>query len=421
MIEFLSGVLTESFLLAARMAPYLLLGILVAGALHVVLPEGLVARHMGKPGVGSVFRASALGVPLPLCSCGVVPVAASLKKSGASDGAVVGFLITTPTSGVDSILATYSLLGAGFAAIRVVASFIVGLVAGIVTSLVRRGSETDVVEPVASEIGKEKQSIPRRILVGLEYSLGDLLGSIAKPLVIGTLLGGVIAYALPPGILEQYIGQGLLSYFLMLLVAVPLYVCASGSIPLAAALLAKGISPGAAIIFLLAGPATNAATVTVVYRLLGRRAFTVYMSVLVAGVFAVGIAADAIFGWFPSLLPGVVHAGMHAMSGLSWLELASGAVLLLASGYHLFGKKLMTSKNQQEMGPDALTVKVPDMNCQHCVQSITKAVSKLDGFVEIHADPSSKLVTLAFEGAVDGGAVMAAIEGAGFHPEEQPS
>ena len=418
MIEFVTGVLNESFLLAARMAPYLMLGILVAGALHVVLPAGLVARHMGKPGVGSVFRASALGVPLPLCSCGVIPVAASLKKNGASDGAVVGFLITTPTSGVDSILATYSLLGAGFAAIRVVATFIVGLVAGIVTSLVRRGEPGDIVEPATNDENNAGLSIGKRIVVGLEYGLGDLLGSIAKPLVIGTLLGGVIAYALPPGILEQYIGQGLLSYLLMLLVAIPLYVCASGSIPLAAALLAKGISPGAALIFLLAGPATNAATVAVVYRMLGRRAFTVYSVVLVAGVFLAGLATDAFFGWFPALLPEIAHHGAHAMGGLSVLELTCGAILVLASAYHLFGKKIMSARNQQDMGPDALTVKVPDMNCQHCVQSITKAVSGLDGFKDIHADPSSKLVKLAFVGAVDGRAVMAAIEDAGFHPEE---
>jgi hypothetical protein len=320
------------------MAPYLLLGIVVAGVLHLLLPVGMVARHLGSGGIGSVFKASAMGVPLPLCSCGVVPVAASLKQSGASSGATVGFLVTTPTSGVDSILATYSLLGGAFTLLRVVVSFLIGLAAGIVTSLGLR-KKKEPVTPKQPDADADADAKHGFIFRGLAYGFGELLGGIARPLFYGTLLGGLIAYLLPPGILSKYVGTGFLSYLMMLVVAIPLYVCASGSIPLAAALMAKGISPGAALIFLIAGPATNAATMTVVSNMLGRRALFIFLGFLIGGSFAAGIATDAFFGWFPALLPDFSAIGMHDMSGLSVFEIISGAFLGLLTLYHL-GKQI---------------------------------------------------------------------------------
>jgi len=358
MIEFITGFAAETFILLARMAPYLLLGIVVAGALHLVLPVGMVARQLGGRGIGPVFKASALGVPLPLCSCGVVPVAAALKKSGASSGATVGFLVTTPTSGVDSILATYSLLGGAFTLLRVGVSFIIGLAAGVATSLgLRKKEETPLVEQPGSGSGAgAKQGF---IVRGLAYGFGELLGGIARPLFYGTLLGGLIAYLLPPGILGEYVGTGFLSYLVMLAVAIPLYVCASGSIPLAAALMAKGISPGAALIFLIAGPATNAATMTVVSNMLGRRALFIFLGFLIAGSFAAGIATDAFFGWFPALLPDFSTLGAHHMSGLSWLEIVSGALLGALTLYHV-GRQIKTRFARPPVD------ETPEATCPHC-------------------------------------------------------
>lgn len=345
MFEIPTGIAAESFILLARMAPYLLLGIVVAGVLHLVLPVGLVARHLGGGGIVSVFKASAIGVPLPLCSCGVVPVAASLKKSGASSGATVGFLVTTPTSGVDSILATYSLLGGAFTLLRVGISFLIGLAAGIATSLgLRKQDERAAVDqqeaPSCCKDGCEAQDTgadaKKGFLVrGLGYGFGELMGDIARPLFVGTLLGGLIAFLLPPGVLGEYVGTGFLSYLVMLAVGIPLYVCATGSIPLAAALMTKGISPGASLIFLLVGPATNAATMTVVSNMLGRRALFIFLGLLIAGSIAAGVAADAFFGWFPALLPDFSTAGGYDASGLSLLEIVSGAFLGVVTFYHL--------------------------------------------------------------------------------------
>ncbi|MBW1806556.1 MAG: permease [Deltaproteobacteria bacterium] len=417
MLDHITGIAVESFYLLAAMAPYLFLGIIVAGLMHVLMPVETVTRHFGRPGIGSVLRASALGVPLPLCSCGVVPVAASLKKSGASSGAVVGFLVTTPTSGVDSILATYSLLGAGFAVIRVVISFILGLGAGIAASFVRSGKN----EP-AAQIAENPQPHPREnknwIANGLGYGFGELLGGIAKPLAIGTLLGGLISYLVPPGILEKYVGQGMLSYLVMLAVGIPLYVCASGSIPLAAALMAKGISPGAAMIFLLVGPATNAATISVVSNMLGRRILAIYLAFLTVGALGAGFVTDAFFSWFPALLPGVVSGHSHNMQSLNAFELVSGSLLGLLTIYHLMLRTAAWFKRRKSPAQDGFVLRVDDMTCQHCAATITKAVTDLPGVGSINTDPATKLVWLDLDDSADEDLVVQAIVDAGFHPKK---
>ncbi len=398
------------------MAPYLLLGIVVAGAMHVMLPVGFVSDKLGQPGVGSVFKAAALGVPLPLCSCGVVPVAASLKKSGASPGSVVSFLVTTPTSGVDSILATYSLLGLPIAIARVVASFIIGLFAGLATTFsLKKGDAKEESTPSNAEEDHHKKG--NKIVQASAYAFGELMGGIARPLLLGSLLGGIITYFLPAGILEQYVGKGFLSYLVMLAVGIPLYVCASGSIPLAAALLVKGISPGAALIFLIAGPATNAATVTVISGMLGKRALFIYLAFLILGSLAAGAATDAIFAQFPTLLAASpIHSHVHGEGGLSILEWITGGGLLLLAGYHTV-KPYVARLRAKKGGDEMFTVKVPDMTCNHCAGAITKAVTKLDGVKNVDANPDTKAVSIDMEGITEE-EVTKAIEDAGFHPEK---
>jgi uncharacterized membrane protein YraQ (UPF0718 family)/copper chaperone CopZ len=403
------------------MAPYLLLGILVAGALHVLLPVAMVARHLGGRGLGPVLRAAVLGVPLPLCSCGVVPVAASLGKSGASRGAVVSFLVTTPTSGVDSIFATYSLLGGAFAVVRTVASFLIGLVAGAVTAVGLRdepASNERASAPPASEesVWADGKAAIRR---GLVYAFGDLLGGIAGPLAVGVVIGGLISYLLPPGLLQQYVGSGFVGYLVMLAVATPLYVCASGSIPVAAALLAKGISPGAALVFLIAGPATNVASVAMVSKTLGRRALTIYLAILVLGSFVAGAATDAVFAGYPALFPDFVRGADHMGMGLSPVELASAVILAILVAYHLgtqIAPKLKAGREETHMD-DAFVLQVKDMSCQHCVNSIKRAVSGLPGVRGVDIDLDAREVRFDLGEGANSGVLVQAIADAGFHPE----
>jgi len=344
----LLGTAEGALWLFAEMAPYLLLGLGAAGVLHVALPVGAVAALLGGPGRGAVVRAALLGVPLPLCSCGVVPVAASLQKSGASRGAVVSFLVSTPTSGVDSILATYALMGPIFALIRPLVSGALGVLSGLgVRRLVPEvpdvpatastppqpaaagGGCCDVPEgaacpdglcaaPSAAQADDRQAAAPAPCGDGccssappaaattpawrraLSYAFDELLGDIGRPLLLGVLVGGALHWALPSDVLGQLGGWGWLAYPVLLVAGVPLYVCASGSIPVAAALLAKGVSPGAALVFLVVGPATNAASLSMLGGLLGRRAMAVYLVALTAGAVAAGLATDLLFAWLPA-------------------------------------------------------------------------------------------------------------------------
>jgi uncharacterized membrane protein YraQ (UPF0718 family)/copper chaperone CopZ len=416
-VDVIAGIALESFDLLARMAPYLLLGIVVAGALHVLLPTGTVGRLLGRPGVGSVVRAAAVGVPLPLCSCGVVPVAASLKKGGASGSSVVSFLVSTPTTGVDSILATYSLLGGAIAVIRVVASFLLGIVAGVLTwlGLGRQRQEPQPIEP-EPEAAAERPGAVGRLKSALGYGFDELLGGIARPLFVGTLLGGVVAYFVPPGVLEQYVGQGALSYLVMMVVGIPLYVCASGSIPLAAALMAKGISPGAALVFLIAGPATNAATMSVVSKMVGGRALAIYLVAIGVGSLGVGFATDALFAAFPALVPQLVVGHGHEHSGPSLFEIVSGVGLGAITLYHVVRPAIAWIRSRRATSADRFVVKVPDMTCQHCARTITDAVSGLPGVDEVDADPASKTVAFELAETADTRALVRAIVDAGFNP-----
>jgi len=414
MLDTVQGVAFEAFDLLARMAPYLLLGFVVAGALHVLLPTGAVARLLGRPGLGSVVKAAAVGVPLPLCSCGVVPVAASLKQSGASGGSVVSFLVSTPTTGVDSMLATYSLLGLPIAAIRVVASFVLGIVAGGLTALGLRTAEPQ--SPIAPAAGAAAAPARNRLVSGLVYGFDELLGGIARPLLFGLLLGGAISHFLPPGVLEGYMGRGVVSYLVMMVVGIPLYVCASGSIPLAAALMAKGISPGAGLVFLIAGPATNMATMSVVSKMVGPRALVIYLAVIAAGSLGVGAATDALFAAFPALTPAIASAHEHGHTGLSLFEIGSGAVLGALALFHAVRPLVARIRAGLRRPDDRFVVSVPDMNCQHCARTIKGAVCDLPGVRSVEADPASKTVAFELAETADTAALVHAISEAGFKP-----
>jgi uncharacterized protein len=413
-------VLYESFALVAQMAPYMLLGLLAAGALHVLLPLGTAARHLGGPGVKPVLKAVLLGVPLPICSCGVVPIAASLRKSGAGNGATIGFLITTPTTGVDSILATYSVLGGAFAVLRVAATTVLGLVAGLGTALVSGTDQAKAEAPI--EAGAAGRGVAGRIAAALRYAAVELFGGIARPFAIGIALGGILTYFLPAGILEHTIGHGFLSYVAMMAIGIPLYVCASGSIPLAVALVAKGLSPGAALVFLIAGPATNVATVAIVGKMLGRKPLAVYLSTLIVGSIAAGYAADALFGAFPSLVPAVAIAQKpchEAVAGLSAMQIGAAAVLLGLVAYHL-ARPIVAKLKLGRRAParaGAAALRVPDMSCNHCAMTITSAVAKVEGVRLVSADPGTKLVTLEADSEERFARAAAAIREAGFHPE----
>ena len=314
-------------------SPFLLLGFLIAGLIKVFLPEEWVARRLGGRGAGPVLKAALLGVPLPLCSCGVIPAALGLRRQGASRGATLSFMVSTPETGVDSIAVTWAILGPVMAILRPVAAFVSAVICGLASNAFGGRDEGTVSEPAAcTSCGAARcghvHTVGERAKGAIRFAFDDLLRDVAIWLVIGVLLAGVISAFLRPEIVGEHVGSEWAELLLMLVVSIPLYICATASTPVAAALVIAGFSPGAALVLLLAGPATNVATLLMVGRFLGARAAAIYL---------VSIASTSLlFGWLVNrlagALPSPITTGAPAEALPRWLMLASAAVLLCLMG-----------------------------------------------------------------------------------------
>jgi len=290
--------------LSNAMAPYILFGLLFAGILHVFVPQSLVKRHLGKDSLWSVVKATLFGIPLPVCSCGVIPLAAGMKKSGASNGSTLAFLISTPITGVDSILATYGIFGWIFTIYRVVTSMLISIIAGVLANFYTDKEEhKSLLEEEHSECSTkscclgsdEKRTKESKTKEALQYAFGTLLEDIATPLLLGLLLGALISVAIPEDMSTLLLEYSWLSYLIAIAIAVPMYVCATASLPIAAGLILAGVSPGAAFVFLSAGPATNTVTIGVVKKMLGSTTLFIYLGTIIVGSALFGLGLDMIF------------------------------------------------------------------------------------------------------------------------------
>ncbi len=391
-------------ILTIDMAPYLLLGFLIAGILHAYFPSASVNKFMGERNLKSVVNASLFGIPLPLCSCGVIPTGISFYKNGAAKGPVNSFLISTPQTGVDSILVTYSMLGLPMAIIRPFIAFITGIIGGVFTNKV----DKDVVTPSPSAIQNESFSGKKAFKNMLNYAFVTFLQDIAKWLVIGLLLAALISVILPNDFFTNYIENEYLSLVIVLLASIPLYVCATSSVPIAAVLIAKGLSPGAAIVFLMAGPATNAATMTVIGNVMGKKALFSYIFSIIFGAVFFGILVNEFLPrtWFTE---NVVNMGMHGHGSHFppyWLSVTAAIVLvgLIINSYRIkfkgvFQKKSSTNEDvfstniNNDM--DQKTVIVKGMTCNHCKANVENNLSALEGIKSIEVDLNSSKVRIS--------------------------
>jgi uncharacterized membrane protein YraQ (UPF0718 family) len=312
--------------LSNAMAPYILFGLLFAGILHELVPTTFVERHLGSDNVGSVVKATLFGVPLPVCSCGVIPLATAIKKNGASNGATLSFLISTPITGVDSILATFGMFGWAFTLYRVVTSMLIAVAAGIVNNFAAVETVKEPEPKPAFSLGSPSGFSPAQpvafasaslaqegcgegcgcehereakksfsISAALRYGFVTLLDDIAKPLFWGLIVGAAITAAVPENLSEMISGNLWLGYLIVIAVAVPMYVCATASLPIAAALILSGVSAGAAFVFLSAGPATNTVTIGVVKKMLGARSLAIYLATIILGSLLFGLGLDLFF------------------------------------------------------------------------------------------------------------------------------
>ena len=466
MIEWIEAYWNALIMMVAEMAPYLLLGFFVAGILHTFVPRSIYSRHLAPRNMKSVVKAALLGIPLPLCSCGVIPTSVSLRKEGASHGACTSFLIATPQTGVDSIAATYSLMGLPFAIVRPIAALFTAMFGGW---LVNRYAKED--ELISAEAAKEGEydhcdcgcehestnpspkgeeichsddsecgchhehehhhSLWDKFVGALRYGLVDMFQDVGKWLVIGLLIAALITVAVPNEWLAALHEYKLLNMLIVLAIAIPMYVCATGSIPIAVSLMAKGLTPGAALVLLMAGPAVNSASILVIGKAFGRRTLRFYITSIVIGAISFGLGIDYLLPqeWFAvnGGFTEAAHCG-HCLSTWDWIFIALFLVLLINAFTARFRHshelthehehehhhhEEETETEQAEAAPSTMVYTVKGMSCNHCKASVEKAISGIEGVEKVEVDLTKGIAYV--EGKHDIQAALDAVNTIGFN------
>jgi len=398
------------------MSPYILLGFLIAGILHAFCNPSTMSRHLSGRGFGPIVKAALFGIPLPLCSCGVLPTAVSLRRSGASKGATTSFLIATPQTGVDSIAATWSLLGAPFAVIRPVAALVGSVFGG---ALVGSGDKGERSEVVMAQADTRKPTFGARCFDALRYGMVDMVASVGKWLVIGLLIAACITVFVPDEVFLRLKEYPLLAMLLMVVVAVPMYICATGSIPIALSLMLKGLTPGVGFVLLMAGPAANFASVMVLRKELGNRGTALYVLSVVVTAIAFGLIIDYLLpsAWFVPDASILVPGGHH---GIDIFDTVCSVVLvaLLINAYvqHRGGHEHSHSHCDCHSCADVMEIKVEGMMCPHCQATVRDGLSALEGVKDVEVDLGKGIARV--RGDVDRAKVAAKIVALGYDVAE---
>jgi uncharacterized protein len=394
----ISDFFSSLYFLTSEMAPYLLLGFLIAGILKVYVPQKFLTKNLGKSDFKSVLYAAMMGVPLPLCSCGVIPTGISLRQNGASNGATISFLISTPQTGIDSIMITYSMLGWPFALIRPIVAFITGIFGGFLANFFDKKTVSITSEPLT--VDKEiKRSILEKFLFMLHYAFVDFMADIAKWLAIGLVLAAFIDVIIPSTFIQNNIGNPWIEMLFALVISIPLYICATGSVPLAAVLLLKGLSPGAAFVLLMAGPATNMATITVISRSMGLKNLIIYLFSIIVGAIFFGSLINYLFpeNYFNLFVTKGINSHIHESFSYSGLIFS---ILLFSLILYSFYKNFFHSKFKNfnmKNNLNQYSIIVEGMSCQHCEANVVRNLSSIKGVSEVIADKSSNIVSFTSE------------------------
>ena len=442
-MESILNVLQAVLGIVNEMSPYLLLGFLLAGVMHAFIPDGWYTKYLSGNTFRSVVNAAIFGVPLPLCSCGVIPTAMSLRREGASKGAVVSFLIATPQTGVDSIFATYSLMGLPFAIVRPIAALFTAIIGGTFVTLGEKSDAQEMKEDAARSYSEQPHlSFGDRCVEALKFGFIEMMEDIGKWLVVGLIVAGLITVLVPDSFFEVFKDNTLLSMLLVLCVSVPMYICATGSIPIAVALMMKGLTPGAALVMLMAGPACNVASILVVNKVLGKKTLLLYLAAIIGGSILFGFGIDYLLPreWFTNHLDNM-GACCHEVAGwFEWLCTGILALLLLnVLRMRLMHKSACCCGGCCEHGHehahehhchchehendacsvDACETKtyvVKGMTCNHCRANAEKVIHTVKGVESVSVDLQSGIATVVGDD-VDDAAVKVAVESIGFEVE----
>ncbi len=460
MLTFIEHYWDALIVMLAEMAPYLLLGFFFAGLLRAFVPKTMLKKHLASHDMKSVVKAAALGVPLPLCSCGVIPTTVGLHKEGASKGACTSFLIATPQTGVDSIAATYSLMGLPFAIVRPIAALFTAIFGGWMVN--RFESEAPHQLPPREEGCKKDEETEHdhcscgchheaphqlppggegfgsKLLYSMRYAFVEMLQDVGKWLVIGLLIAALITVAVPDEWLAALHDYKLLNMLIVLAIAIPMYVCATGSIPIAVSLMAKGLTPGAALVLLMAGPAVNSASMLVIGKVFGKRTMSLYILSIIIGAMAFGLGIDYFLPakWF-EVSSAMIAGGdcMHCLTAMDWIWIGIFVLLLINAfaSQHRHSHALEHEHSHHHHGHDGehchchdhseesecpadaedVTIyKVDDMHCNHCSANVEKAIRGIPGVDTVDID---RIKGIAYvRGKHDSEALIKAVSDIGY-------
>lgn len=413
-----------------EMSPYILLGFVIAGFLHVFIKPSAMSRHLAGKGVMPVVKAALFGIPLPLCSCGVLPTAVALRRQGASKGAATSFLIATPQTGVDSIAATYSLLGLPFAILRPVSALVGAMIGGVAVSRFDKDetpASAGIIHAGCScgdgcahnDDEYEGMTVWHKIVESVRYGLVDMVASVGKWLVIGLIVAALITVLVPDELFVGLSRYPLLAMGVMILVAVPMYVCATGSIPIALSLMLKGLTPGVAFVLLMAGPAANFASVVILSRTMGYKSTLIYVGSVIVTAVGFGLLVDMALpaSWFVQSAASAMSC--HGQEGVSLFAsscsiLLAGLLIYTAIKYRGNGH----SHNHETINHTDMKHEfhIEGMACQHCRATVTKALSSLIGVESVNVDLPTGIATVIGNVSLDD--IKDAVYKAGFAVRE---
>jgi len=403
-MRLLLNFINESINLWIDISPYLILGMFISGLLHVFIGKAFISRQLGKGGFFSILKATLLGTPLPVCSCGVIPIANSLSKDGAHKSSVLAFLVSTPTTGVDSIMATYSLMGPLFAIFRPLASIISGIFIGML-SYIFDEKQTD--KKNIPEHSHYKTTVHFKFKEVVKYAFYDMPKDMGKWLLMGTLTGGFITAVLPKELFQKYFAFPF-DFIVLLLIGIPLYVCATGSIPIAVSLIGKGFSPGAALVFLIAGPATNAITLSFVWAKIGKKSFFIYLLTITAVAILLGLTFNFIWDALGSSSSLITGAGeMLPMN----IKVLAGIFLILNICLVAFKKKKHICEEEIDY-----SIRVEDIHCDHCKIILEDKLKNIKDVEAVWVDTTKKIIHI--KGAVDKDIIFNKIRELGYMPKD---
>ena len=402
------------------MSPYLLIGFFISGLLHVYAPNSLFRKHLAGNNMKSVFWASLIGVPLPLCSCGVIPTAMSVKNEGASNGATVSFLISTPQTGVDSILATYGLLGLPYAICRPIFAFVLAMFGGLFVNL-WGGDKNETKNNNTQRKAIQNNKTWKDVFI---YGFVTMIQNFGKWLVFGLLIAAAITAFIPPSYFDFFSKNYFLNLLAVLAISIPMYVCATGSIPIALSLIAMGMSPGTAMILLIAGPATNVASITVVKKVLGSKTTLLYILSVVVGAIICALIVDLVLPdhWFAIAQTEV--AMCHGTHTTAWWQIASSILFVLMFINAFVQPYIQQRKTKSKQTTSAVsatpsftfapkkTYHVNGMNCNHCKTNVERALLQLPSVTYVLA--SYQKCTVEVEGSATAEQVKNCVESLGF-------